>query len=154
MTGMKTYIVTFREIDKSNLSLVGGKAANLVELSRIKGLSVPEGLCITTSAYADVVSPNVEFNRLLAGLSKLKVHDRPAIKESTNTIRRTIENIPVPEVLELAIIRCIKKLGDKNAYAVRSSATAEDLPGASFAGQQDTFLNIIGSDGIVRHIRK
>ncbi len=151
---MKSYILTFGEINKTHFSLVGGKGANLSKLSRIEGLSVPAGVCVTTSAYADVVSGNVEFMRLFAGLSKLKVHDRAAIKESTDKIRQTIENIPVPDVLQLAIIRHIKQLGDKNAYAVRSSATAEDLPGASFAGQQDTYLNIIGTDAIVRHIKK
>lgn len=154
LTRMKSYILTFREIYKSNLPSVGGKGSNLSELSRIQSLSVPEGFCITTSAYADVIFPNVDFSGLLTDLSRLKIDDRAAIKEVTTKIRQTIENIPVPKVLQDAIINHIKKLGDKNAYAVRSSATAEDLPGASFAGQQDTYLNIIGADAIVRHVRK
>ena len=151
---MKSYILTFGGIDKSHFSFVGGKGANLSELSSIDCLSVPKGVCVTTSAYADVVSGNIEFNGLLADLSELKVADRAAIKESTDKIRRTIENIPVPELLQHTIISHLKQLGDKNAYAIRSSATAEDLPGASFAGQQETYLNIIGTDAIMKHIRK
>ena len=94
------------------------------------------------------------INELLDQLSLLKVEDRDKISELSGEIRRVIEGIAIPQDINEEITRHLSRLGEKNAYAVRSSATAEDLPTASFAGQQDTYLNIIGKEAILKHISK
>lgn len=151
---MNSYILGFQEIDKTKLMVVGGKGANLGELSRIEGIRVPEGFCVTTEAYKKVIGQTPELNILLDQLSQLKVDDRGKIVEVSGKIRRVIEGIAIANDIAEEIASYLLKLGDRSAYAVRSSATAEDLPTASFAGQQDTYLNIIGKDAILQHISK
>ncbi|MBL4931599.1 phosphoenolpyruvate synthase [Clostridium paridis] len=151
---MNSYVLSFKEIDKTKLSLAGGKGANLGELSKVKGILVPEGFCVTTEAYKKVTENNQEFNRLLDELSQLRIKDREKIKEISKKVRMVIEEISIPKELVQEIEIYITKFGANDAYAVRSSATAEDLPTASFAGQQDTYLNIIGKDEILKHISK
>ncbi|PSL24979.1 phosphoenolpyruvate synthase [Chitinophaga ginsengisoli] len=151
---MNSYILDFREIDTTKLAIVGGKGANLGELSRIEGIQVPEGFCITTEAYKEITGSNSELNVLLDQLSVLKPDNRKGISETGAKIRKVIEAISIPEGISHEISRRLEQLGVHNAYAVRSSATAEDLPTASFAGQQDTYLNIIGTAAILKHISK
>src|SRR5258707_2130626 len=151
---MSSFVVGFQDIDKTKLMVVGGKGANLGELSRIDGIIVPEGFCITTEAYKRMISQTPEFHDLLEQLSLLKVEDRERICEISKKIRSVIEGTGIAKEIDEAVTHLITKLGDKNAYAVRSSATAEDLPTASFAGQQDTYLNIIGKEAILKHISK
>lgn len=151
---MNSYVLGFKEIDKTKLMIVGGKGANLGELSKINEIRVPEGFCITTEAYKKIIGDNEEFNALLGELSHLAVEDRERIAEVSGKIRRVIERIAIPKDIDEEITRHLLRLGEKNAYAVRSSATAEDLPTASFAGQQDTYLNIKGKDSILMHISK
>ncbi|MDW8801492.1 phosphoenolpyruvate synthase [Clostridium sp. A1-XYC3] len=151
---MSSYVLGFQQIDKSKLPVVGGKGANLGELSKIEGISVPEGFCITTEAYKRIVESNEEFNTLVDKLSLLKVDDRETVAELSKKIRENIEEISISKDIVEEVSKYVSKLGEKNAYAVRSSATAEDLPLASFAGQQDTYLNIMGKDEILKHIRK
>lgn len=151
---MNPYIISFHEIDNTKLALVGGKGANLGELSRIEVIHVPEGFCVTTEAYKEIIKANKELSSLLDQLSLLTADDREYIAEVSAKIRNIIEEISIPENIEGEIIYYIAKLGEQNAYAVRSSATAEDLPTASFAGQQDTYLNIIGKEDIIKHICK
>jgi len=147
-------ILDFQQIDKTKFLLVGGKGANLGELCRIKGIHVPDGFCVTTEAYTEIIGDNLDVNSLLGELSGLKADDRKNITEVSAKIRKTIEEIAIPESLESEIEKHLKQSGDKDAYAVRSSATAEDLPTASFAGQQDTYLNIIGTNAILKHVSK
>jgi len=149
---MSDYILAFQEIDKTKLAMVGGKGANLGELSRIEGVQVPEGFCITTEAYQKVVGSSEEFKSLLDQLPLLKPHNRKGVGAVCAKIRKVIEEIAIPEDIASEITRRLEILGESNAYAVRSSATAEDLPSASFAGQQDTYLNIIGMEAILKHI--
>src|SRR5947209_14304584 len=151
---MSSFVLGFQDIDKTKLMVVGGKGANLGELSRIDGIRVPEGFCITTEAYKRIISQTPEFHDLLEHLSLLKVEDRERIGEISKKIRSVIEGTVIAKEIAEAVTHFITKLGDKNAYAVRSSATAEDLPTASFAGQQDTYLNIIGKEAILKHISK
>ena len=151
---MNSYVLGFQEIDKTKLSIAGGKGANLGELSRIKGIQVPEGFCVTTEAYQEIIGNNEEFNSLLDQLSLLKADNREGIGEISAKIRKVIEGIAIPKDIDNEITRQLAQLGERNAYAVRSSATAEDLATASFAGQQDTYLNIIGKDAILRHISR
>jgi rifampicin phosphotransferase len=151
---MNTYVLRFQDIDKTKLMVVGGKGANLGDLSKIEGIRVPDGFCISTEAFKRIIGETSSINELLDQLSHLKVEDRDKIGEVGGEIRRVIEGIAIPQDINEEITRFLTRLGEKNAYAVRSSATAEDLPTASFAGQQDTFLNIIGKEAILKHISK
>jgi len=147
-------IIDLHEIDKTKRGLVGGKGANLGELSRIEGIQVPAGFCITTEAYKEITGNSEEFDRLLSELALVKADNMKAIGELSSKIRNVIEEMAIPEDLNMEIIGHLKQLGEGDGYAVRSSATAEDLPTASFAGQQDTYLNVIGKEPVLKHISK
>jgi phosphoenolpyruvate synthase/pyruvate phosphate dikinase len=149
-----TYLVGFQYIDRSSLMTVGGKGANLGELTRIKEIRVPEGFCVTTEAYKRITENNQDLNGLLDELSHIKVDERGKISKLSSKIRKVIEGISISEDMEEEIVGFLTKFDEKDAFAVRSSATAEDLPTASFAGQQDTYLNIIGKDAILKYISK
>ena len=151
---MKQYIVFFSEMDKSSLALVGGKGANLGELRQIPGVNVPAGFCVTTLAYTDFVSQSEEFASMLEALQALDAETLEIIRSAGRQIRTYIETLTIPSAISQEILRAWQKTGSQDAYAVRSSATAEDLPGASFAGQQDTYLNIKGESELLLHIRK
>ena len=151
---MSSYVLGFQDIDKTKLMVVGGKGANLGELARIEGIRVPEGFCITTEAFQRAIGETPSIHELLDQLSLLKVEDREKIAELGGEIRSVIEGIAIPQDIQEEITRFLSMFGEKNAWAVRSSATAEDLPAASFAGQQDTYLNIIGKGAILKHISK
>lgn len=151
---MKPYVLEFREIDKTKQMVVGGKGMNLGECSRIDGILVPEGFCVTTEAFKRVIGENDELHQLLDQLAVQKVDERKRISEISRKIRDLIEGIEIDMGIEEDIDRCLLTFGFEHAYAVRSSATAEDLPFASFAGQQDTYLNIKGKDAILQHISK
>lgn len=151
---MSSFILGFQDIDKTKLMVVGGKGANLGELSKIEGIRVPDGFCISTEAFKRIIGETSSINELLDQLSLLKVEDRDKIGELSGAIRRGIEAIAIPQDISEEITRHLSRLDEKNAYAIRSSATAEDLPTASFAGQQDTYLNIIGKEAILKHISK
>ncbi|MBV7272780.1 phosphoenolpyruvate synthase [Clostridium sp. PL3] len=151
---MNSYVLSFQEIDKTKLSMVGGKGANLGELSKIEKILVPEGFCVTTEAYKKITENNEELNGLLDELSHLRVEDREKIGEVSKKVRIVIERIAISKDIAEEIATFLTKFGEKDGYAVRSSATAEDLPTASFAGQQDTYLNVIGREAILKHISK
>lgn len=151
---MSFYVLGFQDINKTHLMVVGGKGANLGELSKIEGIHVPDGFCISTEAFKRIIGETSSVNELLNQLSLLKVEDRNKIAELSGEIRRIIEGIAIPQDLNEEITHYLSRFDEKTAYAVRSSATAEDLPHASFAGQQDTYLNIIGKEAILQHISK
>ena len=151
---MGSYVLGFQEIGRPQVAVVGGKGAHLGELSRIEGISVPAGFCVTTDAFRRIIAgaPSIELR--LDHLSRLNANDRESIRALSADIRRTLEGIVIPDDLALAITRSLARLGERRAYAVRSSATAEDLPTASFAGQHDTYLNVVGSAAILEHISR
>lgn len=151
---MNQYILNFNEIDKTNIMTVGGKGANLGELSRIDGIKVPDGFCVTTEAYRKSIENSNELEVLIEKLTELKSDDREQISQISKSVRSVIENLKMETDIQSEITNVLDKHGDNEAYAIRSSATAEDLPNASFAGQQDTYLNIRGKDEIIRHIIK
>ncbi|MEH1939574.1 MAG: phosphoenolpyruvate synthase [Nostoc sp.] len=151
---MSSFVLCFQDIDKTQLKVVGGKGANLGELSKIEGIRVPDGFCISTEAFKRIIEETSSINELLDRLSHLLVEDRHKIGELSGEIRSFIEGIAIPQDINEEIASHLSSFGEKNAYAVRSSATAEDLPTASFAGQQDTYLNIIGTEAIYQHISK
>ncbi len=141
-------------MEKTELLLVGGKGLNLGELSKIQGIQVPEGFCVTTVGYQKAIEQNETFQALLDQLTKLKVENRDQIGDISRKIRQLIIEVEIPADVACAVAHYLSQFGDEHAYAVRSSATAEDLPQASFAGQQDTYLNIIGKEAILQHISK
>src|SRR6185369_10969887 len=148
------YVLDFQEIDQAQVAVVGGKGANLGELARIEGIRVPAGFCVTTNAFQRIMAEAPSIDDRLDRLSRLKPDDREAIRTLSAEIRRTIEGITIPDDLAAEIIRALARLGEQAAYAVRSSATAEDLPTASFAGQQDTYLNVVGPRAILQHVSR
>ena len=151
---MSSLVLGFQEIDHMQLSLVGGKGLNLGRLSTIEGINVPEGFCVTTVGYQKAIEKNKKYHALLDQLSMLNVDDREQIGEISRNIRELLMEVEIPSDVVTAVTHYLSQLGEEQAYAVRSSATAEDLPHTSFAGQQDTYLNIIGREAIMQHISK
>ncbi len=151
---MSNYVLGFQEIDATQVALVGGKAAHLGELSRIEGISVPAGFCVTTDAFQRIMAEAPSIDERIDRLARVDADDRETIRTLSAEIRRTIEGIAIPDDLAAAITRSLALLGEHAAYAVRSSATTEDLPTASFAGQQDTYLNVVGPAAILQHISR
>ncbi|MEU4554553.1 rifamycin-inactivating phosphotransferase [Micromonospora violae] len=141
-----------QEVDGSQVPNVGGKAAHLGDLTRIDGVRVPPGFCLTTAAFRRVMARVPSIDDRLDQLSRLSPDDREAIGTVSAQIRRSIEETAIPGDLTAAITGALARFGEQAAYAVRSSATAEDTPTASFAGQQDTYLNVVGSEAILRHV--
>ena len=151
---MGCYVLDLQEIDRTQAAIVGGKGAHLGELSRIAGLRVPPGFCVKTDAFRRIMAEAPSIDNRLDRLSRLKPDDREAIRALSAEIRRTLEGIAMPDDLAAEITRPLARLGEQVSYAVRSSATAEDLPMASFAGQQDTYLNVVGPAAILQHVSR
>ncbi|WJM68619.1 phosphoenolpyruvate synthase [Bacillus velezensis] len=151
---MSSLVLGIHEIEKTQPLLVGGKGLHLGELSKIQGIQVPEGFCVTTAGYQKAIEQNETLQALLDQLTMLKVENRNQIGEVSKKIRQTIMEAEIPSDVVKAVACQLSRFGEEHAYAVRSSATAEDLPHASFAGQQDTYLNITGVDAILQHISK
>ena len=147
-------VVDLGAIDRTQVALAGGKGANLGELLRIEGTRVPAGFCVTTGAFRRVVADAPGIDGALDRLSRLGPDDLEEIRAVSGEARRTIEALAIPDDLEATIIRSHATLGENAAYAVRSSATAEDLPTASFAGQHDTYLDVAGPTAILRHVSR
>src|SRR6516225_7624376 len=135
---MGPYTLSFGEVDRTRLPDVGGKGANLGELTRA-GFPVPPGFCVTTAAYREFVRTSGEFETLPDSLEQVTHEDLDTIRSIGGRIRKHLEALAIPADVRLAVLQAWRELGTDHAYAVRSSATAEDLPSASFAGQQDTF---------------
>jgi phosphoenolpyruvate synthase/pyruvate phosphate dikinase len=147
------YVLDFQEIDHTHVAVVGGKGALLGELSRIEGIPVPPGLCVTTDAFQRILAGAPSIDDRLARLSRLEPEDGEAIRALSAEIRRAVEGIAIPDDVALAITRALARLGEQ-ACAVRSSATAEDLPSASFAGQYDSYLNVVGPGAVLQHVSR
>jgi pyruvate,water dikinase len=145
------YVLDFREIDETQIAVVGGKGANLGELSRIEGVRVPPGFCVTTDAFRRIMEQAPSIDDRLDRLSRVNADDREGIRALSAEIRATLEAVAIPADLAAAITA---RLDAQTAYAVRSSATAEDLPTASFAGQQDSYLNVVGPAAILEHVSR
>src|SRR3569833_1939032 len=120
---MVRFVIDLEEVDRSHVAEVGGKGANLGELSHIDGIDVPPGFCVTTDAFRQMIA---------AGDG----------------------SIVMPGDVATEIERAVARFGGDRAYAVRSSATTEDSITASFAGQHDSYLNVMGADSVVEHVRR
>jgi phosphoenolpyruvate synthase/pyruvate phosphate dikinase len=151
---MSGYVADFQAIDRTQVAAVGGKGANLGELSRIEGIRVPAGFCVKTDAYLRILAEAASLDDRLDALSRLKPDDREDVRMQSAEIRRIIEGIAIAEDVTSPITRALAGFGEQAAYAVRSSATAEDLPAASFAGQHDTYLNVVGPAAILQHVSR
>ncbi|OGE00776.1 pyruvate, water dikinase [Candidatus Curtissbacteria bacterium RIFCSPLOWO2_02_FULL_40_11] len=138
-------IVWFSQVDKDDIQLVGGKGANLGELTKIKA-PIPEGFIITSQAYFQCLKRSGAIDRIRGILYDLNVENPIQLVQKAKACQQEIKKLIIDKKLEKKIFEYYRKLsGSKNALvAVRSSATAEDLPQASFAGQQSTYLNILG----------
>jgi pyruvate,water dikinase len=148
-----SYVLDFQEVDRTDVAAVGSKGALLGELSRIEGIPVPPGLCVTTGAFRRILAAAPSMDDRLARLSRLELADADAIRSLSAEIRRAVEGIAIPDDVATAITRALARLGEAT-WAVRSSATAEDLPGASFAGQYDSYLNVVGPEGVLEHVSR
>ncbi|MFE6902585.1 rifamycin-inactivating phosphotransferase [Streptomyces sp. NPDC057717] len=151
---IEQYVLDLQDIDETQVAVVGGKGAHLGGLSRIEGIRVPDGFCVTTEAFRRIIAEAPSIDDQLDELSRLNPDDREAIRTLSAQIRRTVEGLAIPGDLAAAITHALARLGEQAAYAVRSSATAEDLPTASFAGQQDTYLNVVGPTAILQHVSR
>ncbi|MGG1464226.1 phosphoenolpyruvate synthase [Bacillus licheniformis] len=150
---MEKYVLYFNEIDQFDLPSVGGKGANLGEMTKA-GFPVPQGFCISTEAYRAFIQTSGIIDSLFDQLEQLKHDDLEQIRTVGKQIREHLAQISMPDEIKSAILEGIDTTGKDKAYAVRSSATAEDLPDASFAGQQDTFLNVCGKDQLLEAVKQ
>ncbi|MDN5379223.1 phosphoenolpyruvate synthase [Thermodesulfobacterium sp.] len=161
MSAQKPLILWFDQISKDDISLVGGKNASLGEMySKLteKGIKVPYGFAVTAEAYRYFIKENHLDDKIKEILKGLDTHDVLDLQKRGKKIRTLLLKAKMPEKLEAAIRESYaeleKRYGKNTDVAVRSSATAEDLPDASFAGQQETFLNIRGVDNVVKYVQK
>ncbi|GAA4899071.1 rifamycin-inactivating phosphotransferase [Streptomonospora salina] len=148
------YVMGFEQVGAANTADVGGKGALLGELSRIAGIGVPSGFCITADAFRRIVAETPSIGTRLDALARAEPDDRAAIRTLSADVRSSIAGVAVPDALAAEIGGALTRLGEHASYAVRSSATAEDLPSASFAGQMDSYLNVTGPAAILRHVRR
>lgn len=153
-------ILWFEELGKDDIPLVGGKCANLGEMINA-GIPVPPGFAVTAYAYKRFIEETGIAQKIYDILDEtITDPGNPAqYEEASKKIRRIIESTPIPKDIRDAIVEAYrelsKRVGLKDVYvAVRSSATAEDLPGASFAGQQETYLNVRGEEEVLESVRK
>ncbi|MBI2310040.1 phosphoenolpyruvate synthase [Candidatus Collierbacteria bacterium] len=146
-------VIDFKKVDKGDILLVGGKGSNLGEMTKA-GFPVPPGFVVTSESYWKFLEENHLRNKISDLLKGLDVHRSDELTRISHQIKDMIVHGSIPEDISEKIIKSYLELGNKTLVAVRSSATAEDLPDASFAGQQDTFLNIVGESNVVDYVRK
>lgn len=149
------HVIDLDDLDRSQVAAVGGKAANLGELRRVDGVRVPPGFCVTTAAYREAVASSAAGGLLddLARDGDGSGHG-DAIRTAAAALRRTLEQTGPPPAVATAVRAALARHGEDVAYAVRSSATAEDLPTASFAGQHDSYLGVVGADAVLAHVAR
>ena len=152
------YVKKFEELSKSDIGIAGGKGANLGELTQA-GIPVPPGFVVTAQAYEYFMDEAGINDKVMSILDEIDINDTKALQAAAEEIKTIIVESPIPENLVLFIKEYYNELcqrvgEDDTDVAIRSSATAEDLPEASFAGQQDTFLHVSGDDEVIEYIRK
>jgi pyruvate,water dikinase len=158
-SSLSAYIIPFEKLGRHDVEIVGGKNSSLGEMiSHLAkmGVSVPGGFATTAQAYRDFLQHDGLADRIAAELKKLDVDDVAALTSTGTRIRNWILSTPFQPRLEQELLEAFEKMsgGRDIAVAVRSSATAEDLPDASFAGQQETFLNVRGKDELLKRVHE
>lgn len=146
------YCLPFPEISAADVDRVGGKCASLGEMTRA-GIAVPPGFAVTTDAYVRMRDAQGLGAEIARHLAQLDADDIDAVDRAAGAVRVRIRSHRMPEDVEAEIRRAYAAMGDDPPVAVRSSATAEDLPDASFAGQQDTYLWVTGADNVIEKVR-
>ncbi len=144
-------VVWFNEVTKQDIAIVGGKGANLGEMTNA-GIPVPPGFIVTAGAYFDFIEKSGIQNKIKALLSPVDVHDSRQLQDAAAEVQQLISGAAMPPETAREIEKAYVEMG-RGLVAVRSSATAEDLPEASFAGQQATFLNVEGDKAVVRAVQ-
>ncbi len=152
------YVEKFESISKDDVGIAGGKGANLGELTQA-GIPVPPGFIVTAETYNKFMNDTGIFDNIMDILNGIDINNTKELQKSAKKIKEIIIDAPIPEDISALIIEAYNALCQKVGVedvlvAIRSSATAEDLPEASFAGQQDTFLNIYGSESVIDYVRK
>lgn len=152
------YVKKFEDLNKSDIPIAGGKGANLGELTQA-GIPVPPGFVVTAQTYEKFMLETGINDKVLSILDEIDINDTKALQAASEEIKAIINEAPIPEDMILFITEAYNQLcqrfdGDDVEVAIRSSATAEDLPEASFAGQQDTYLYVSGIDAVLEYIRK
>jgi len=149
----KALCAWFSEISRNDVPLTGGKGANLGDMAQA-GLPIPPGFVICTPAYREMVESSGLEARIEEMLGGVDRNNSGQLQEVERQIRRLFEDISITEGLRQLIVESYHALGGNVPVAVRSSATAEDLAGASFAGQQETFLNIVGKEELLDAVNR
>ena len=152
------YVKVFEKLGKEDIPIAGGKGANLGELTNA-GIPVPPGFVITSETYNKFITKTGIINQINDMLNGLDINDTLELQKVADDIKNLIITTDIPDDIQRVIIEaynalCLKVDLDEVVVAIRSSATAEDLPDASFAGQQETYLNISGIDGVLENVRK
>ncbi|MFN3383452.1 MAG: pyruvate, water dikinase [Archaeoglobaceae archaeon] len=147
-------VLWLSDVDKNDIPVVGGKAANLGELMRIE-IPVPDGFVVDARTFRDFISRTGFKDKIYSSLKGLDVENTEELNKVSEEIRKMVAEAKIPEDIEVEIRKAYRELGDgRDVFvAIRSSATAEDLPSASFAGQQDTYLNVKGEDNVVEKVK-
>ncbi len=147
-------ILQFSQVGAGDIHLVGGKGANLGEMAQA-GFPVPPGFCVTAAAYRQFIAEAGLWPAIAGELASVPAEDMAALEAAAARIRGLLEAAPVPAEVEAAVVAAYARLsGGRAPVAVRSSATAEDLPEASFAGQQETYLNVQGEAAVLAAVRR
>ncbi|MBE6508893.1 MAG: phosphoenolpyruvate synthase [Methanobrevibacter sp.] len=152
------YVIKFEDLSKSDIGIAGGKGANLGELTQA-GIPVPPGFVVTAQAYEKFMDEAGINDKVMSILDEIDINDTKALQAAAEEIKNMIKESSIPEDMVLLIREAYNQLcqrvgEDDTDVAIRSSATAEDLPEASFAGQQDTFLHVAGDDEVIEYIRR
>ena len=152
------FVKWLEDVDKEDVALVGGKGANLGELVQ-NGIKVPPAFCLTAEAYWYLLQEGNLKEKIADIIAGLDVEDAFQLQSESARIRELIVNTPIPEKIAAEVRAGYDELGRRTntntpAVAIRSSATAEDLPEASFAGQQDTYLYIAGEEQVLKHVQR
>jgi rifampicin phosphotransferase len=147
------FILPFSAITKNDLAIVGGKGANLGEMTQA-GFPVPPGFCLTTAAFDSFMAASGQADELYAILDSIILSDLDSARQAGQQVREALQSVPIPPEIAEAVVTAWQAQGADKSYAVRSSATAEDLPDASFAGQQDTYLNVRGEADLITAVHR
>jgi rifampicin phosphotransferase len=150
---MTDYAIGLDQIDEGQVAVVGGKGANLGALSALDGIAVPPGFCVTAEAFRQAMA-SLGLEDRLDQLAELSADDHEQIGAVSAALRSLVQDAAVPDDIAGAITQALAGFGSDERYAVRSSATAEDLPSASFAGQHDTYLDVAGAEAVLRHVAR
>ncbi len=148
-----SYVLGLEDLDRTKVALVGGKGAGLGELSRIEGTRVPGGFCITTAAFQRFMTSSTAIDQALGRLVQHGTGDQERLRAYAAEVRDAMEAAPVPDDVVSAVAAALARLDGRVGWAVRSSGTAEDAPTASFAGLQDTYLNLMDRRAVLEHVR-